>query len=106
MRTGMTCREGVPLLMDYLEGTLSARDRSVVDRHVAGCRRCQGFVASYVETPRILRWATRERMPGRVSRELRRRLALTVGDGAAGLVTRSRHPTGTRRRRKIERGRA
>ena len=78
MRTDMTCRKGVPLLMDYLEGALDARVRSALDRHVAGCRRCQGFVASYVETPRIVRWATREAMPRRVGRELRQRLATVV----------------------------
>jgi anti-sigma factor RsiW len=78
MRTEMTCRDGVPLLMEYLEGALRADVRSAVDRHVAGCRRCQGFVASYVETPRILRRATHGRMPRRVGRELRRRLAAVV----------------------------
>jgi hypothetical protein len=78
MKREMTCRAGVALAMDYLEGRLGARVRSAIDRHVAGCRRCQGFVTSYVETPRILRWATHERMPRRVGRELRRRLARVV----------------------------
>lgn len=94
MRTEMTCRDGVPLLMDYLEGTLDTRVRSAVDRHVAGCRRCQGFVRSYVETPRILRWATLERMPQRIGRALRRRLAMAVRHhpaARAGLIHDTQH---------------
>ena len=83
MKTEMTCRDGMPVLLDYLEGRLGARVRAAVDRHVAGCRRCQGFVASYVETPRIVRVATREPMPRRVGRDLRRRLALEVRERPA-----------------------
>jgi anti-sigma factor RsiW len=75
MKSEMTCREGVPLLIDYLEGVLGTRVRAALDRHVAGCRRCQGFVRSYVATPRILRTALREPMPRRAGLALRRRLA-------------------------------
>jgi len=71
----MTCREGVPLLTDYLEGALTVPVRHALDRHVSGCRRCQGFVRSYLATPRILRSVLVERMPARVGRDLRRRLS-------------------------------
>ena len=54
----IACASGVELLMDYLEGVLSADLRSAVDAHVAGCARCVAFIASYRETPRILREAT------------------------------------------------
>jgi anti-sigma factor RsiW len=61
--TDITCASGVELLMDYLEGTLSAELRSAVDAHVAGCPRCVAFIASYRETPRILREATAATLP-------------------------------------------
>ena len=52
------CVSGVELLMDYLEGVLSAEMHAALDEHVAGCEKCAAFVASYCETPRILRDAT------------------------------------------------
>jgi anti-sigma factor RsiW len=44
--------------MDYLEGTLPARVRALLESHVEGCPRCRAFIASYLETPRIVRRAT------------------------------------------------
>ncbi|HEX2344927.1 MAG TPA: zf-HC2 domain-containing protein [Vicinamibacterales bacterium] len=52
------CASGVDLLMDYLEGVLSADVYAAVEAHVAGCPRCIAFIASYRETPRIMREAT------------------------------------------------
>jgi anti-sigma factor RsiW len=59
----IACASGVDLLMDYLEGELPADLRSAVDAHIAGCPRCVAFIASYRETPRILREATAAAMP-------------------------------------------
>ena len=59
----IACVSGVELLMDYLEGVLPADLRSSVDTHVAGCPKCVAFIASYRETPRILREATATAMP-------------------------------------------
>ena len=61
--TEMTCASGVDLLMDYLEGELTADVRSAIDVHVAGCPRCTAFIASYRATPRILREATVRTLP-------------------------------------------
>jgi anti-sigma factor RsiW len=49
--------------MEYLEGTLPADIRSALDAHVAGCPKCVAFVASYLETPRLLRTATAASLP-------------------------------------------
>jgi anti-sigma factor RsiW len=57
------CAAGVAVLMEYLEGTLPADDRAAIEAHVSGCDRCQAFIASYTETPRILRDATLVEMP-------------------------------------------
>jgi anti-sigma factor RsiW len=67
-----TCRDGVGILMDFTEGRLPARRRRALEAHVGGCRRCQGFVASYRATPDILRRATAVRLPSPLRRRLRR----------------------------------
>jgi anti-sigma factor RsiW len=59
----VTCVSGVDLLMDYLEDALPAAVRAAVDEHVAGCPKCVAFLASYRETPRILRDATLVSLP-------------------------------------------
>jgi hypothetical protein len=35
----------------------------LIEGHVAGCQRCQAFIASYQATPRILRDATDTPLP-------------------------------------------
>jgi len=59
----LACASGVDLLMEYLEGTLPTTTVAALDAHVAGCARCQAFVASYLATPRILREATDVELP-------------------------------------------
>ena len=61
--TDVACASGVELLMDYLEGMLPADVRAGLEAHVAGCPRCTAFVASYQETPRILREASAVTLP-------------------------------------------
>lgn len=52
------CSSGVELLMDYLEGVLPPDSRADLEAHVAGCVRCAAFIASYRETPRLVREGT------------------------------------------------
>jgi anti-sigma factor RsiW len=72
MTAGVVCASGVGLLMDYLEGTLAAGVRADLDAHVGGCARCRAFVASYLETPRILREASAVTMPADLEASLLR----------------------------------
>lgn len=67
----IVCATGVDLLMDYVEGVLSADVRVALDEHVAGCAKCTAFVASYLETPRILREATAAPLPADVEASLK-----------------------------------
>ena len=67
----IACVSGVDLLMEYLEGLLPADVRAALDEHVAGCPRCAAFVASYLETPRILRDATAVTLPADVEASLK-----------------------------------
>ncbi|MFB3738731.1 MAG: anti-sigma factor [Candidatus Velamenicoccus archaeovorus] len=48
--TGLTCRELVELVTDYLEGALSPRDRDRFERHLAGCRDCRAHLAQMRRT--------------------------------------------------------
>ena len=66
-----SCAAGVELLMDYLEGVLPADLRAAIDEHVAGCPRCIAFIASYRETPRIIRDATASALSAGLQESLR-----------------------------------
>jgi anti-sigma factor RsiW len=63
MTSDVVCASGVELLMDYLEGVLPVDMSADLEAHVAGCPRCTAFVASYRETPRILREASAVTLP-------------------------------------------
>lgn len=65
-----SCQETVDLLMDYVDGRLPAQDQAALDAHFAGCPHCRDFLASYRETPRIVREATRTPIPEEVCRRL------------------------------------
>jgi anti-sigma factor RsiW len=69
--TEIVCASGVARLMEYLEGVLPPEERAALDSHVAGCPRCAAFVASYCETPRILRDACATEVPADVETALR-----------------------------------
>jgi anti-sigma factor RsiW len=40
----MSCRELVDLVTEYLEGTLSRRDRRRFERHIRGCEHCTAYL--------------------------------------------------------------
>jgi anti-sigma factor RsiW len=81
MNAHVACVDGVELLMDYLEGALPADVAAAIDAHVAGCLRCVAFLASYQETPRILRAATLAETPPGLHESLLRFLADRRRDG-------------------------
>ena len=66
----ISCGSGVELLMEYLEGVLPPETNAALEAHVAGCERCTAFVASYRETPRILRTATEVELPADIQESL------------------------------------
>jgi anti-sigma factor RsiW len=49
----LTCQELVELVTDYLEGTLSRRDRARFDAHIAACTHCTAYLAQFSETLRL-----------------------------------------------------
>lgn len=75
----ITCAEGVEQLMDYLEGMVSPDVRAVLEAHVSGCARCAAFIATYCETPRIVRQATAAPLSDEYRRALHEFLARRYG---------------------------
>ena len=78
--TDVSCKTGVEILMDYLEGEVPDDMRAILESHVSGCPRCAAFIASYLATPRILREATAAAMPPELQRSLLAFLRAHRGD--------------------------
>jgi anti-sigma factor RsiW len=51
---GLTCRELVELVSDYLEDALPAAERSRFEAHIAGCEHCATYVLQMRETLALL----------------------------------------------------
>jgi anti-sigma factor RsiW len=51
---GMSCRELVELVSDYLEGALPPHDHSRFEAHVAGCGDCAAYLRQMRETLALL----------------------------------------------------
>lgn len=49
-RKALVCREAVALMTAYLDGALSARDRSRLEAHLAGCPHCTEYLAQIEAT--------------------------------------------------------
>ena len=47
---GLSCRELVELVSDYLEGALPADQHSRFESHVAGCEHCAAYLRQMRET--------------------------------------------------------
>jgi anti-sigma factor RsiW len=46
----LTCRELVELVSDYLDGSLSRRDRARFDAHIATCPHCTEYLEQFRQT--------------------------------------------------------
>ena len=60
---GLTCREMVELVTDYLEEVLSPEDRERFDRHLIGCDGCSNYLEQMRETIRLTGMLTEEQVP-------------------------------------------
>jgi anti-sigma factor RsiW len=49
----LTCRELVELVTEYLDGTLSRRDRARFEAHLGACMNCTHYVEQFRETVRL-----------------------------------------------------
>jgi len=62
---GLTCREMVELMNDYLEETMSSEVRARFEEHLAGCDGCTNYLAQLRETIRVTGRLTEEQIPMR-----------------------------------------
>jgi anti-sigma factor RsiW len=53
VKPALSCRELVELVTEYLDGTLSPRDRARFERHIAGCDGCTAYLEEFRETIRL-----------------------------------------------------
>jgi anti-sigma factor RsiW len=57
------CYDLVRLLADYLEGQLPPDTHARLERHLAGCARCEAQLRSYQSTVSLLRSLRDEELP-------------------------------------------
>jgi anti-sigma factor RsiW len=48
--SGVTCREFVELVTEYLEGAMSPAERGRFEAHIAHCDECRTYLAQFRET--------------------------------------------------------
>ncbi len=69
-RREMSCRELVELVTEYLEGTLSRRDRKRFEAHIAGCPHCTTYLHQMREVIATLGRLTVDSIAPRAREEL------------------------------------
>jgi anti-sigma factor RsiW len=79
---GLTCREAIGLLADYLEFALSEEEIRELEEHLAGCGPCQAYLNTYRRTKDLTGKAERVVMPEEMKDRLRTFLLRALsGDG-------------------------
>ena len=56
-RAYITCRQLIEFIVDYVEGGLEDAERTAFERHLARCRSCQAYLATYRATMSLAREA-------------------------------------------------
>lgn len=69
-KDGLSCRELVELVTEYLEGALDATDRQRFEAHVSACPPCRTHLQQMRQTIRLLGRLTEENVPPRARDEL------------------------------------
>lgn len=69
-REGLTCRDVIGLMADYLESTLTEEQIAELAEHLDGCDACQAYLNTYRRTMELTAWSEHVEMPA----EMRRRL--------------------------------
>ena len=57
----LSCRQVIAVLMDYVDGRLTASTRHGVEHHLVICAPCRDFERTYRATPGVVRRATSAR---------------------------------------------
>jgi len=68
---GLTCREVVGLLADYLESALGQERMRELEEHLAGCEPCRAYLNTYQRTKALTAETERVAMPDEMKDRLR-----------------------------------
>lgn len=79
---GLTCREAIGLLADYLESALSEARVGDLERHLAGCDPCQAYLNTYQRTKALTAETERAAMPDEMKDRLRQFLLRALSTDA------------------------
>ena len=78
---GLTCREVVGLVADYLESALGQGRVGELEDHLAGCEACQAYLNTYRRTKALAAVAERVAMPEEMKDRLRQFLLRALSNG-------------------------
>jgi anti-sigma factor RsiW len=78
---GLTCRQVIGLLADYLESELSQKLVGELEDHLAGCEPCQAYLNTYRRTKTLTAEAERVAMPEEMKHRLRQFLLRALSSG-------------------------
>lgn len=70
MSATSTCQDCIDLLLDYVDGELSAEAKAKLDEHFHGCQPCEDFLATYQATSTLCRRSLAKKMPESVAAKL------------------------------------
>jgi anti-sigma factor RsiW len=78
---GLTCKDVIDLLADYLEAALSLERAGELEDHLAGCEPCQAYLNTYRRTKTLTAEAGRVAMPEEMKLRLRQFLLRALSSG-------------------------
>jgi predicted anti-sigma-YlaC factor YlaD len=78
---GLTCREVVGLLADYLGSALGQELIGELEKHLAGCEPCRAYLNTYQRTKTLTAETERVAMPDEMKDRLRQFLLRALSGG-------------------------
>jgi anti-sigma factor RsiW len=77
----LTCRKVAELLIDYVEGSLTDEQQSLLQRHLCGCVPCAIYMHTYRDTIRVTGALPDEPLPPEFACRLKKVLEEAAGPG-------------------------
>lgn len=65
-----TCKDAVDLLRQYLDGEMTAEQKSDLETHFSGCGPCVEFLQTYKATTPLCKKALEQKMPKSMAESL------------------------------------
>ena len=78
-----TCRKVAELLIDFVEGSLSEEQQSLLQRHLCGCVPCAIYMHTYRDTIRVTHALPSEPLPAEFAARLKKVLTEATESGEA-----------------------